>query len=73
MVITDLSMPVMNGAELIAAMRKEPALDDVMVVVSTSAPERAPAGVPVLAKPFNIAELWDWIRRTCGRAASSSA
>lgn len=65
LVIIDLLMPVMTGTELLEAMQKEPALAALPVLISTSAPHRAPVGVPVLAKPIDIAVLWDWMRKTC--------
>lgn len=65
LVILDLLMPVMTGMELLEAMRKDPALATIPVLISTSAPHRAPAGVPVLTKPFDIDAIWGWIRRSC--------
>lgn len=65
MVILDLLMPVMNGEEMLAVMRSEPALSALPVVISTSAPERAPAGLPVLKKPLEIAAFVTWIRSLC--------
>ena len=64
--IIDLRMPVMNGSELIAAMARDPALAAVPILVSTSAPERAPSGYPVLPKPVDIEALWAFLRKTCG-------
>src|SRR5882672_10582366 len=40
-------------------MRRDPELSTMPVLISTSAPERAPAGVPVLAKPIDIDLLCD--------------
>ena len=54
LIVLDLLMPVMTGQEMIEAMRKRPELAALPVVVSTSAPARAPAGVPILAKPIDI-------------------
>ena len=65
MIIVDLVMPVMTGLELLEAIQKDPALAGLSVVVSTSAPARAPRGVPVLAKPIDIQVLWSLIRRSC--------
>lgn len=70
LVILDLLMPVMTGNELIEEMKKQPELAGVQVVVSTSAPSRAPAGVPVLPKPIDLDAMWDWIRRSCACATS---
>jgi len=65
LVILDLLMPVMTGQELLAAMRAKPALAEVPVVISTSAPDRAPAGVPIIPKPIDIAKVVEWMQRTC--------
>jgi CheY-like chemotaxis protein len=58
-------MPVMSGEEMVEAMRKEPALAKVPVVISTSAPGRAPAGLPVIRKPIDIPLVWEWMKQTC--------
>jgi CheY-like chemotaxis protein len=65
MVIMDLIMPVMTGLELLRAIRTDPALEGLSVVVSTSSPGRAPPGVPVFAKPIDIPALWSCMRRLC--------
>lgn len=65
LVILDLLMPVMTGQELLEVMRKEPQLAELTVVVSTSAPSRAPAGVPVLPKPIDIEKFFACVRRSC--------
>jgi CheY-like chemotaxis protein len=65
LIILDLLMPVMSGTEMLEAMKRDPELADVPVVISTSAPSRAPAGVPVIPKPIDINLVWDWMRRTC--------
>jgi two-component system response regulator CpxR len=65
LVILDLLMPVMSGQELLEAMRKEPSLAAVPVVISTSTPDRAPPGVPVIAKPIDINRVVHWMKRTC--------
>lgn len=65
LIIVDLLMPGMTGAELIVRMRREPTLSSLPVVMSTSAPERAPRDVPLLPKPIDVDALCDWIRRAC--------
>jgi CheY-like chemotaxis protein len=65
LVIADLVMPVMSGCELIRTMQGNPSLAGIPIIVSTSAPGRAPSGVTVLSKPIDIAVLWEWIRRSC--------
>jgi len=71
LVVLDLLMPVMTGHELLEELAQRPELADVRVLVSTSAPGRAPAGVDVLPKPIDIEKLWEWMRRSCACAAGS--
>jgi CheY-like chemotaxis protein len=72
LMLVDLMMPDMTGAQLLEAMKRDPALRTVPVVISTSAPERAPRGVPLLPKPIDIDALCGMIRRLCPCAARSS-
>jgi CheY-like chemotaxis protein len=65
LVIVDLLMPVMNGNELLQAMRADRKLAGVPFVVSTSAPDRAPPDVPIIRKPVDIDLVVEWMRRTC--------
>ena len=72
LIVLDLMMPVMNGSAMLKALRAEPSLASLPVVISTSAPNRAPAGVPVLSKPINIDALWACIRKACPNAENAS-
>jgi CheY-like chemotaxis protein len=65
LVILDLLMPVMTGNELWEVMRQKPALAQIPVVISTSAPDRAPPGVPIIRKPIDIDAVLQWMERTC--------
>jgi CheY-like chemotaxis protein len=65
LIVLDLLMPGMTGGEMLEVMRSDPTLKDTPVLISTSAPERAPRGVPVLAKPIDVDALCDWMRRVC--------
>jgi len=65
LIILDLLMPVMSGPELVEAMRKVPAFAEVPIVISTSAPDRAPAGLPIIPKPIDIDRVLDWLNRAC--------
>ena len=65
LIILYLMMPVMNGETFLEQVKKEPALATVPVLISTSAPSRAPKGFPVIPKPIDIDVVWDWMRRTC--------
>ena len=64
LVILDLAMPVMSGQEVIEEMKKDPRLAGVPIVISTSLPSRAPAGLPVVPKPIDVLKLFGWIERT---------
>ncbi len=65
LVILDLLMPVMTGNELWEVMRRDPLLAQIPVVISTSAPDRAPIGVPVLRKPIDIDAVVKWMKQSC--------
>lgn len=65
LIVLDLIMPDMTGAEMLETMQGQPALSATPVVIWTSAPEQAPLGVPLLAKPVDIAALRALMRRTC--------
>jgi len=66
LVLLDLLMPGMNGWEFFAKLRARPEHDDVPVVVNTSAPSRAPAGVTrVIQKPVELARLLSVVREYC--------
>ena len=65
LIILDLRMPVMNGQELLKEMKQEPSLAALPVLISTSAPDQAPIGLPVLPKPIDIDRLVGWLSQTC--------
>ena len=65
-VLLDLLMPGMNGWEFYEKLRTRPDLADVPVVVHTSAPSRAPAGVTrVVQKPVELTRLLSLVREYC--------
>jgi two-component system, sensor histidine kinase and response regulator len=55
--ILDIIMPVMSGVELYALLQSDPKLATIPVVVSTSDPSRAPAGVLLMRKPIDLDRL----------------
>ena len=68
LIITDLMLPFLSGAEIIAAVRAhpEPARAGVPVIVMTAAHRQATqvAGADaIVLKPFGVAELQDLLRR----------
>lgn len=65
LIIVDLFMPVMSGAELVEALRGDPELADIPVVMSTSAPHRVPRGLPMVPKPVDVHSIWAWMGRCC--------
>ncbi len=71
-VLLDLTMPVMDGAEMLSAVRKDGALKNLkVVVVSAAAPDKLAQAVKktgangYLPKPFEIDELLGTIARYC--------
>jgi CheY-like chemotaxis protein len=73
LVLVDLVMPAMTGADLVQAVRADPALNSVRVVVMTAAmPSPADAKLAadgVLRKPFELEDLLDTVARHCSRAS----
>ena len=75
--LLDLMMPVMNGWELRAAMRQDPELEAIPVIVVSGkgriAPEEAQLLAPaaVLVKPFELSELLALVARFCLRGQAA--
>jgi len=69
-VILDIVMPVLEGDRVYQAMQADPALAHIPVIVSTSNPSRAPAGVIVLPKPVRLERLLELVADICGAAAA---
>ena len=70
-VILDLIMPVLDGNEVFQQMQANERLANVPVIVTTSDPSRAPAGVPLLKKPVSLQGLLAAIERFCSRDAQA--
>jgi CheY-like chemotaxis protein len=70
LIVLDLLMPVMSGHEFLTKLQQHPGLATVPVVISTSAPDDAPAGVPVIAKPIDVERFLELMRRACSCAAA---
>jgi signal transduction histidine kinase len=58
-VILDLVMPVIDGARVYQALQADAVTARIPVIVSTSSPGRAPAGVVVVPKPLKLDRLLD--------------
>ena len=68
LVLLDLLMPGMNGWDFFEKLRERPGYADVPVVVHSSAPSRAPAGVTrVIKKPLEIERLLSIVREYCAQ------
>lgn len=61
LVLLDLQMEDMNGWEVLGALRSNPRLKDVEVVVVTGSDAEVAAPVRVLRKPFKFESLRDLI------------
>jgi len=70
LIVLDLVMPVMNGAEFLNALRGDSALRDIPVVLMTAAmpssSQPLPRATGYLSKPFELSELLDAIERYAG-------
>jgi two-component system chemotaxis response regulator CheY len=64
LVILDLIMPMLNGWEVLDAIRDDPCLQLPVIIVSASGHSK-PSGVAAyLQKPINVIELLDAVRDT---------
>ncbi len=70
LMLTDLTMPVMDGWELVRRLQQRTPLVGFPIVVSTSSPERAPAGFQVIAKPVDLMDVLDVVKRYCAPDAA---
>jgi CheY-like chemotaxis protein len=57
LVVTDIMMPVMTGAELIRRLRASPATAAIPIICVSGAGRLADGADAVLAKPYDIKEL----------------
>jgi CheY-like chemotaxis protein len=64
-IVLDLMMPVMDGWELLRTIRSDAGLSAMQVIVTTGAEDTGglPPGVPILRKPYRIADLIRAIER----------
>lgn len=63
--LLDLFMPVMDGWQVIDQLRADGRLDQTQIVIITSAPFRAPAGLPVFEKPLDLDRVMNEVQRLC--------
>jgi len=64
-ILLDLFMPVMDGWQVIDQLKADGRLDRTQVVIITSAPYRAPAGLPVFQKPLDLDKVMHEVQRLC--------
>ncbi|MDI1449002.1 response regulator [Polyangium sp. 6x1] len=68
--LVDFMMPVMDGVQMLRALRADPIYASLPVVLITAAPMALPgdirASTPVLAKPFDVPALLHVIRSQLG-------
>jgi two-component system chemotaxis response regulator CheY len=62
LVVTDLMMPVMGGAELIARLRSDPETKSIPVVVVSAQHETSSLADGVVTKPFEPGKLLETVR-----------
>jgi CheY-like chemotaxis protein len=65
LVILDLLMPNMDGFEVLDRLSAGPQQRELAVWVSTSAPEKVPAGVRCLPKPVDVERLLLLVEEHC--------
>jgi CheY-like chemotaxis protein len=73
LVLTDMMMPVMSGAEMLQAMAADPDLAGIPAIVLSSLPEqtiraRADGAAAILRKPYTAEEVLGAIARVLGEA-----
>lgn len=63
--LLDLFMPVMNGWQVIEQLKADGRLGATQIVIITSAPYQAPAGMPVFQKPLDLDKVMHEVQRLC--------
>jgi CheY-like chemotaxis protein len=69
LVLLDYMMPVMNGSEVLEAMKSTPELSEVPVVLMSASPPPSWRTLPTagfLSKPFGLEELIEAVQRAVG-------
>lgn len=63
--LLDLMMPVMDGWQFLRQIEPDNDLSSIPVFVTTSAPERAPKGYPLLPKPVDLHQVARAVQSVC--------
>jgi len=70
LVLLDVMMPVLDGLGTLTAMRGDPALSDIPVIMMTALPEALPKDRSLyqatLLKPFTEEQLFAWMEKLLG-------
>lgn len=69
-VITDLSMPVMDGRDLIGRLRSDPGTASIPVVMWSAEPDRDAGADEVIAKPYGGKMVVETVRRLVERGSA---
>jgi len=75
LMLIDLFMPVMSGAELLKAIKRNPQLADIPRVIMTAANDQmigVREDLPVLYKPVDFESLTRLLQQFCGPARARS-
>jgi two-component system, chemotaxis family, chemotaxis protein CheY len=66
-IVLDLWMPIMDGWQFVEALRSDPKINDLPIVVETATTAEPPAEIQyVIRKPIKMDELIAVIDRLCG-------
>jgi CheY-like chemotaxis protein len=66
LVLLDLFMPEMNGWDFFDALKSKQDWQEIPVIITTSAPDRAPAGANrVMQKPLNLDRVVSTVQEFC--------
>ncbi|WP_207538652.1 response regulator [Sabulicella rubraurantiaca] len=73
LVLSDMMMPIMGGAELVAAMEADPKLRGTPVIIVSSLPEaavqmRVNSVAAILRKPYTAAQILNAVARVLGNS-----
>ncbi len=65
LMILDLTMPLVDGWQVLDAIKSDPSLQVPTIVVSASGPAPHASVAMFLHKPFNLVELLDTVHQRC--------